>query len=98
MSGDAVNGSPGAEVPFDLPGRDPGNPLVPQAPPLPALMSADVLTTPAGKLLELTIRTPDVTLTLKLQRKDVESWARFLADRAGDMTGIILPPGGGLIL
>lgn len=97
MSGDAVNGTPGA-APLDLPAFDPGNPLVQQAPPLPALLTADVIGGPAGKLLLLTIRTPDVTLTLKLPREDVEVWARFLGDRVGDLAGIILPPSGGLIL
>lgn len=97
MSGDAVNGTPGA-APLNLPPVDPGNPLVPQAPPLPALLTADVVTTTAGKLLVLTVRTPDTTLTLKLPREDVESWHRFLGDRLGDLRGIVLPPSGGLIL
>ena len=97
MSGDAVNGTPGA-APLELPPRDPGNPLVPQAPPFPVLLTADVLSTTAGKYLELTIRTPDTTLTVKLPRDDVRIWAKFLAERDADLAGIILPPGGGLIL
>lgn len=97
MSGDAVNGTPGA-APLNLPAFDPGNPLVQQAPPLPTLLTADVIVGgPGVKLLLLTIRTPDVTLSLKLPREDVEVWARFLADRVGDLTGLILPPSGGVI-
>lgn len=97
MSGDAVNGTPGA-APLDLPAFDPGNPLVQQAPPLPTLLTADVVQGPRGKVLLLTIRTPDTTLTLKLPREDVEVWAGFLRDRVADLSGIVLPPSGRLIL
>lgn len=91
----AANGSPGA--PLQLPPFDPGNPLIQQHPALPALWTSVVAQTPEGPILLFTIRTPDVTLTLKLVKADAEQLARSVIDATKNMSGLILPPSGGVL-
>lgn len=90
----AANGSP---QPLQLPPFDPGNPLIQQHGPLPALWTSAVAQTADGPVLLFTVRTPDATLTLKLGRVDAEQLARSVAEAAAGMSGLILPPSGGIL-
>ena len=68
----------------DIPLFDEGNKLLGE---LPAQLTTDVIDTPAGQRLALTIRTPTTTLTVFLQGADAKNWAHQLSSEAAVMSG-----------
>jgi hypothetical protein len=63
----------------DVPLFDEGNKLLGE---LPSQLTTDVIDTPGGQRLALTIRTPTTTLTIFLRGADAKSWARQLVSEA----------------
>jgi hypothetical protein len=66
---------------------DPGNKFLSI---VPCALSVSVQQTPMGQKLALTIRTVDTTLTVFLDKDEVESWEKALASGKAGMTGLIL--------
>jgi hypothetical protein len=57
---------------------------------VPCGLTVSVQQTPMGQKLALTIRTVDTTLTVFLDKDEVESWEKVLASGKAGMTGLIL--------
>lgn len=72
---------------------DPGNPMIGD---VPAILVTDVLQTPAGQKLVATIRIPNTTVTVTLDKDDAERWVNQFRGEIARMNGLILPPGAGL--
>lgn len=67
----------------DVPLFDEGNKLLGE---LPSQLTTDVIDTPSGQRLAMTIRTPTTTLTVFLRGSDAKSWARQLVSESAVMS------------
>lgn len=68
----------------DVPLFDEGNKLLGE---LPAQLTTDIVDTPGGQRLAMTIRTPTTTLTIFLRGADAKSWAAQLSAEAAMLSG-----------
>lgn len=57
---------------------------------VPCKLTASVQQTPAGQKLTATVRTVDTTLTVFLDRDEVDAWIETLRRVKGQMSGLIL--------
>jgi hypothetical protein len=73
-----------------MPPVDPGNAILNEG---PAIMMATPVNTAAGQRLALTIRTPQVTLTILLIKDDAGRWRDTMTEGIGKMSGLILANG-----
>lgn len=80
---------PGSQFP-PMPPIDPGNAILNEG---PAIMMATPVNTAAGQRLALTIRTPQVTLTILLMKDDAGKWRDTMTEGIGKMSGLILTNG-----
>jgi hypothetical protein len=75
--------APDQVQPFDM-----GNILLGEA---PAQLVTQIVNTPGGQRLALTVRTPSTTLTVFLAKDDANRWLSQLQTETGRMSGLILP-------
>lgn len=87
MSTPSPNGH-GAAVPV----FDPGHPFTGAE--VPAQLVAEVVGTNVGQRMALTLRIPNTTVSVLLERADAIRWADQIRAKAAEMTGLILPPSG----
>lgn len=71
-------------TPPQVPLIDAGNSLIAQ---VPAQLYTGSVTTPAGKIGVLTIRTSSTTLTVFLEADDLRNWVQLLTSLADQLTG-----------
>lgn len=71
---------------------DPHNPHMMDATMLPVSWSMATASSPLGQRAFVCFRTPDVTLTLKMTRDDLERLAGDLMTTAQGFSGLIVPP------
>jgi hypothetical protein len=76
----------------DIPLLDEGNKLLME---LPAQLTTDVIGTPGGQRLAMTVRTPTTTLTVFLRGSDAKKWAHQLTVESSVMsdTGLVTANG-----
>lgn len=84
-------GSEGPQLTNDLKPFDPGNPFLSI---VPSGLTVSPQQTPMGQRLCTTVRTVDATLTLFLAKDEVDQWIEVLRYGKGQMSGLILGPGG----
>lgn len=60
---------------------------------VPAMLSVATVDTSAGQRLGLTLRIPNGTVSVLLDRKDAEKWRDDLARGIAAMHGLIIPNG-----
>jgi hypothetical protein len=60
---------------------------------IPAQCVTDVVQTPGGQRMVLTIRTPGTTVTVFLMRDDAEKWRDQISATIARMNGLIVPGG-----
>jgi hypothetical protein len=82
-------------APADPPVFDLGNVLLSEQ---PAVLSTQIVHTPLGERMALTIRTPSTTLTLFLQGQDAKNWARQLTATSRPMSSAGLITGNGAVI
>jgi hypothetical protein len=61
---------------------------------VPSWLATTVQTTPQGQLLVMTIRVPNSTLTIALNKADAEVWIRQIQADVDTMSSLILAPPG----
>lgn len=60
---------------------------------VPSQLTTSVQETPAGQRLAVTVRTVDATLTVFLDRDEVDNWTHALRMGRDQMHGLIVPGG-----
>lgn len=73
---------------------DPGNPFIG---PYPATLTTDIVDTPNGQQLLLTIRAAGATLTVLLVRDDAMAWGHHVKQQAGRISPLVVA-GGALVV
>lgn len=76
--------------PMELPhfAMDPSNPYIND---YPAMLDVELVQSPRGQRLMLTIRSANTTLSVPLAKDDAENWRDAITKKISEMNGLILP-------
>lgn len=76
------------QPPVDVPLFDAGNPYIGE---VPAMQAMELIDTPNGQRLALTLRIPNTTVTVLLAQDDAKRWRDQLSSKIAEMNGLIIP-------